>query len=60
MEYEDALNEFFKKVPVGYEKIGGWPWVEIDFPEDIDRATSKTLPAIVALENNSPATSVSQ
>ncbi len=47
MEYEDALAGFFQKVPVGYEKIGGWPWIEIDFPEDVQRATSQILPAIV-------------
>ncbi len=58
MEYEDALKDFFQQVPVGYEKIGGWPWVEIDFPEDIDRATSQTLPAMLALENNSSTASV--
>lgn len=52
MEYEDALQEFFERVPVGYEKIGGLPWVEIDFPEDVERATSQVLPAIHDLENN--------
>ncbi len=52
MEYEDALQEFFERVPVGYEKIGGLPWVEIDFPEDVKRATDQVLPAIHDLENN--------
>ena len=52
MEYEDALQEFFSQVPVGYEKIGGLPWVEIDFPEDVERAATRVLPAIKALENN--------
>lgn len=51
MEYEDALLTFFKDVPVGYEKIGGLPWIEIDFPEDIQRATSQILPAIERMEN---------
>lgn len=46
MEYEDALKEFFERVPVGYECIGGLPWIEIDFPEDIDRAEHEVLPAI--------------
>lgn len=49
MEYEDALTDFFNEVSVGYEKIGGIPWIEIDFPEDVDRATSKVLPAVMAL-----------
>jgi choline kinase len=56
MEYEDALNRFFQEVPVGYEKIGGLPWIEIDFPEDIDRAASEILPAVRDLEENTRTT----
>lgn len=59
MEYEDALKGFFKEVSVGYEKIGGLPWIEIDFPEDIDRASSEILPAVRAIENNTTTTSMS-
>ena len=55
MEYEDALTNFFQNAPVGFEKIGGLPWVEIDFPEDIQRAVSQILPAIEALEKKSSA-----
>ena len=51
MEYEDALTTFFQDVLVGYEKIGGLPWIEIDFPEDIQRAASQILPAIETMEN---------
>jgi choline kinase len=51
MEYEDALTTFFHDVPVGYEKIGGLPWIEIDFPEDIQRAAKQILPAIESMEN---------
>ncbi len=50
MEYEDALTSFFQDVRVGYEKIGGLPWIEIDFPEDVKRAELQILPAIHALE----------
>ena len=50
MEYEDALQEFFNKAVVGYERIGGLPWVEIDFPEDIERAENKILPQLCLLE----------
>ncbi len=60
MEYEDALSEFFSEVPVGYEKIGGLPWIEIDFPEDIDRASSEILPALRAMENNTTTTSLNR
>ncbi len=46
MEYEDALEDFFRDVPVGVEKIGGLPWIEIDFPEDLERATRDVLPGL--------------
>ena len=46
MEYEDALEDFFREVPVGVEKIGGLPWIEIDFPEDLERAKQEILPRL--------------
>jgi len=46
MEYEDALEDFFREVPVGVEKIGGLPWIEIDFPEDLERAEQDILPRL--------------
>ena len=46
MEYEDALFEFFQTVRVGYERIGGLPWTEIDFPEDVTRAEREVLPKL--------------
>ncbi len=50
MEYEDALTTFFQDVRVGYEKIGGLPWIEIDFPEDVKRGELKIVSAIKAIE----------
>jgi choline kinase len=50
MEYEDTWEAFFLAVPVGYEKVGGQPWIEIDFPEDIARAEQDILPRITGLE----------
>jgi choline kinase len=50
MEYEDTWEAFFQAVPVGYEKVGGQPWIEIDFPEDITRAEREILPRITELE----------
>jgi choline kinase len=44
MEYEDALLEFFGEVKVGYERIGGLPWTEIDFEEDVAKAEREILP----------------
>jgi len=48
MEYEDALKEFFAAVHVGYERIGGLPWTEIDFVEDVQRAEREILPKLEA------------
>jgi choline kinase len=46
MEYEDALIGFFREVKVGYEIIGGLPWTEIDFPEDLQKAERDILPKL--------------
>jgi L-glutamine-phosphate cytidylyltransferase len=46
MEYEDALREFFESSKVGYEMIGGLPWTEIDFEEDIAKAEKDILPKL--------------
>jgi choline kinase len=46
IEYEDALQDFFGTTAVGVEKIGGLPWIEIDFPEDVARAQNDVLPKL--------------
>lgn len=46
MEYEDALIDFFRNVKVGHEVIGGLPWTEIDFPEDVEKAEREILPKL--------------
>jgi choline kinase len=46
MEYEDGLRQFFSRVRVGFERIGGLPWIEIDFPEDVERAEREVLPRL--------------
>lgn len=46
MEYEDGLSQYFRNVKVGHEKIGGLPWTEIDFPEDVTRAEREILPKL--------------
>jgi choline kinase len=46
MEYEDALVGFFRDVKVGHEKIGGLPWIEIDFMEDVTKAERDVLPKL--------------
>lgn len=46
--YEEAIRDLLLERPAefGYEDITGTPWVEIDFPEDIERATTKILPQL--------------
>ncbi len=46
LEYEDALEKFFREIPVGFETIGGLPWIEIDFPEDVERAQHHIVPRL--------------
>ena len=32
----------------GFEDISGLPWIEIDFPEDVQRAETAVLPNLIA------------
>jgi choline kinase len=45
-EYEDVFPEFMRRCIVGYECVDGAPWIEIDFPEDIERAERDLLPRL--------------
>ena len=36
--YEELLQSLVESEPMGYELVDGLPWVEIDFPEDLERA----------------------
>jgi choline kinase len=38
MGYEELLQSLVESEPMGYELVDGLPWVEIDFPEDLERA----------------------
>lgn len=46
--HEEALRDLALAEPpiVGIEDITGLPWIEIDFPADVDRATKDILSAI--------------
>ncbi|MGE3979387.1 MAG: sugar phosphate nucleotidyltransferase [Nitrospira sp.] len=46
MEYEDALLAYFRDVRVGHERIGGLPWTEIDFIDDVKKAELEVLPRL--------------
>jgi choline kinase len=46
--HEEALRDVLLARPgeFGYEDVTGLPWIEIDFPEDVERAGAEILPAI--------------
>ena len=48
-EYEDAIDLLLRRVPVGWVDVGGVPWTEIDFVEDLRRAEADVLPLIQRL-----------
>lgn len=51
--YEEAIRDLLMDSPAGtfgYEDVTGYPWLEIDFPEDLVRAEREVMPAIRAIE----------
>jgi choline kinase len=46
IEHEEVYPDLLARVDVGYERIDGMPWTEIDFPEDVARAEREVLPRI--------------
>ena len=47
--YEDVLRDVLLAAPggeFGYEDVTGLSWIEIDYPEDVERATREILPRI--------------
>ena len=47
-DYENALDTWAHTVGADYVLVGSRPWTEIDFPEDLDRATRDVLPRLAA------------
>jgi choline kinase len=46
IEHEQVYPELLARVDVGYERVDGVPWIEVDFPDDVERATREILPRI--------------
>ena len=44
--YDDVLRLLVRAGRFGAEDITGMPWVEIDFPKDVEHARTVTLPAL--------------
>ena len=49
--YEECIRDLLLETPgdFGYEDVTGLRWIEIDFPEDVDRAKSDILPNIMQI-----------
>jgi len=45
-EYEDALNGLLPFFKMHYTATQGLPWIEIDFPEDLEKAHSVIYPKL--------------
>jgi choline kinase len=46
--HEEALRDVLLAMPAAFacEDVSGLPWLEVDFPEDLERAVKQILPAI--------------
>lgn len=51
-DYEEALDELMRRSSIGFEKVEGLPWIELDFPEDVERARREVLPRLEALDSH--------
>ena len=48
IEHEQVYPELLARVRVGFERVDGMPWTEIDFPEDVARAEREIVPRLDA------------
>jgi choline kinase len=48
IEHEEVYPELLARMEVGFERVDGMPWTEIDFPEDVERAAREVLPRLEA------------
>jgi choline kinase len=46
IEHEEVYPDLLARAEVGFERVDGTPWTEIDFPEDVARAEREILPRI--------------
>jgi choline kinase len=44
IEHEEVYPDLLARVDVGFERVDGEPWIEIDFVEDVERAEHEVLP----------------
>ena len=56
--YEDSIRDVLLDEPTGtfdVEDVTGLPWVEIDFPEDLERAKAEIFPRLADPDGDGPA-----
>jgi choline kinase len=46
IEHEEVYPALLARVEVGFERIDGEPWIEVDFPEDVERAEREIVARI--------------
>lgn len=46
IEHEEVYPQLLERVEVGFERVDGMPWIEVDFPADVERAEREILPRI--------------
>jgi choline kinase len=54
IEHEEAFPRFLHQCEVRFEQVDDLPWIEIDFPEDLQRAENEILPRIEAVDGAVP------
>jgi choline kinase len=54
MPHEEAVRDLLKErsQPIEVADVTGFPWIEIDFPIDVDRATQEVLPQLQPLSRD--------
>ena len=53
VEYETVIDSKLEQIPMSYVPIGDLAWIEIDFPQDVDRARNEIWPSIASREKAS-------
>ncbi len=49
IEHEQVYPDLLARAPVGFERVDGLPWIEVDFPADVERAEGEVLARIAEL-----------
>jgi choline kinase len=50
IEHEETFPVFLAQRLVGFERVDDLPWIEIDFPTDLEQAEREMFPQILALD----------